>query len=152
MLYANESSHASSPADCVSLLIWASSAGLLDRRGVSVPTSWEARSLWPLLNEREPSIRNVVYAELARDHIQTGAEYLVMRRDSEWKLVHYLGEPDGEFFDLVKDPGETRNLWNSANHREMRDKLSREVLEWSVRSALQSRMLPTRKPQQPMPI
>jgi hypothetical protein len=50
------------------------------------------------------------------------------------------------------DPGETRNLWNSANHREMRDKLSREVLEWSVRSALQSRMLPTRKPQQPMPI
>jgi arylsulfatase len=125
---------------------------ILEAAGVSVPTSWEARSLWPLLNEREPSIRNVVYAELARDHIQTGAEYLVMRRDSEWKLVHYLGEPDGEFFDLVKDPGETRNLWNSANHREMRDKLSREVLEWSVRSALQSRMLPTRKPQQPMPI
>lgn len=120
---------------------------LLDAAGVPTPGNWEARSLWPVLRGEQPSIRDVVYAELARDHIQTGAEYIVMRRDRDWKLVYYLDEPDGELFDLKADPEETHNLWFSAEHREKRDELVHELLVWSMRSTLQSRMQPSRKPQ-----
>jgi arylsulfatase A-like enzyme len=123
---------------------------LLEAVGVPVPAAWEARSLWPMLEGREPKIRDEVYAELARDHIQSGAEYLVMRRNDEWKLVYYLGETDGELYDLKADPGETRNLWASPAHREPRERLLRGLFEWSMLGSLRSRMAPTRKPQQPM--
>jgi len=120
---------------------------LLDTAGVAAPENWEARSLWPVLRGEQPSIRDVVYAELARDHIQTGAEYIVMRRDRDWKLVYYLDEPDGELYDLRADPEETHNLWASPEHRDKREELVRDLLVWSMRSGLQSRMPPSRKPQ-----
>jgi arylsulfatase len=125
-------------------------ATLLEAAGVPVPANWEARSLWPALSRREPCGREVVYAELARDHIQTATEYIVMRRDRDWKLVYYLGEPDGELFDLGKDPQEIRNLWSSSEHRGLRDDLVRALQEWSMRATLRSRMPAQRRPQQPM--
>jgi arylsulfatase len=123
---------------------------ILEAAGLPVPSNWEARSLLPGLARQEPCGRDIVYAELARDHIQTGAEYMVMRRDAEWKLVHYLGEPAGELYNLRDDPGEVHNLWESAAHRELRERLVREVHEWSMRGNLRSRMPAQRKPQQPM--
>lgn len=123
---------------------------ILEAAGVAVPSNWEALSLLPALSGGEPVGRDTVYAELARDHIQTGAEYIVMRRDRDWKLVYYLGEPDGELYDLRADPGEVRNLWDDAEHRALRERLVKELLEWSMRGGLRSRMLGSRKPQQPM--
>lgn len=123
---------------------------VLEAAGVNIPSNWEAKSMLPGLMRQEKVGRDVVYAELARDHIQTGAEYIVMRRDRDWKLVYYLNEPDGELFDLKNDPGEVRNLWASAEHREQRDRLVGEVLHWSMQGTLRSRMPPQRKPQQPM--
>lgn len=123
---------------------------ILEAAGISVPENWEARSLWPALLGGEHYERKAVYAELARDHIQTGAEYMVMRRDHEWKLVYYLGEPDGELFNLRDDPAESHNLWASQVHRELRDRLVKELHEWSMRGTLHSRLPPQRKPQQPM--
>lgn len=123
---------------------------LLEAAGVHVPETWEARPLGAVLDGREPTIREAVYAELARDHIQSGAEYIVMRRDEEWKLVYYLGESDGELYNLKRDPQEARNLWTAAEAREPRERLLRELFEWSMRGSLRSRMPPQRKPQQPM--
>ncbi len=123
---------------------------VLESAGVGVPSNWEARSLLPALLRQEKVGRDVVYSELARDHIQTGAEYIVMRRDHDWKLVYYLNEPDGELFDLRTDPGEIRNLWASAGHRGERDRLVGELLHWAMQGTLRSRMPPQRKPQQPM--
>ncbi|MBI3373360.1 MAG: sulfatase-like hydrolase/transferase [Betaproteobacteria bacterium] len=123
---------------------------ILEAADVSVPPNWEARSLLRALSGGEPVARDAVYAELARDHIQTGAEYIVMRRDRDWKLVYYLGEPDGELFDLQSDAGEVRNLWHASEHRELRERLVRELQEWSMRGTLRSRMPARRKPQQPM--
>jgi arylsulfatase A-like enzyme len=123
---------------------------VLAAAGVPVPQHWEALSLWPILEGREPRIRETVHAELARDHIQSGAEYVVMRRDAEWKLVYYLGEPDGELYDLKRDPQEVRNLWTASEAREQRERLLRDLFEWSMRGSLRSRMPAQRKPQQPM--
>jgi arylsulfatase A-like enzyme len=123
---------------------------LLEAAGVPVPQQLEARSLWPMLAGGDEAARDAVYAELARDHIQTGSEYMVMRRDARWKIVHYLGERDGELYDLAADPGEVRNLWRDPAHREQRDALDRSLLTWSMQSTLRSRSAPTRRPQQPM--
>ena len=39
-----------------------------------------------------------------------------MRRDKRWKLVWYLGETNGELYDLESDPDELYNLWNSKKY------------------------------------
>lgn len=123
---------------------------ILEAAGVAVPSNWEAHSVLPMLSGGESAGRDAVYAELARDHIQTGAEYIVMRRDRDWKLVYYMGERDGELYDLRADPGEVRNLWDAAEHRPLRESLAKELLEWSMRGGLRSRMPDSREPQQPM--
>ena len=125
---------------------------IMEAAGVDVPKSFEARSLWPILQGNSEQVRSEVYAELARDHIQTGAEYIVMRRDDRWKVVYYLGEPEGELYDLAADPGELRNLWSSPEHLVHREAMVKELLEWSLRSTIASRQQPTPKPQQPMRI
>jgi len=127
---------------------------ILEAAGVEVPKFFEAKSLWPVLSGDSKQIRSEVYSELARDHIQTGAEYVVMRRDERWKLVYYLGETYGELYDLASDPEEIRNLWSSPEHIERRAAMVRDLLEWSVRTAISSRQAaaPKPKPQQPMHI
>lgn len=122
----------------------------LEAAGVTPPASFEARSLWPILRGQTPQIREAAYSELARDHIQTGAEYIVMRRDARWKIVYYLGEPDGELYDMENDPAELHNLWASTDHTELRERLVKDLLVWSLRGSIASRQQPTPKPQQPM--
>ncbi|MBK6650266.1 MAG: hypothetical protein IPG42_11575 [Betaproteobacteria bacterium] len=99
--------------------------------------------------ERE-SVREAVYAELARDHIQTGAEYMVMKRDARWKIVYYLGESHGELYDMLNDPGELCNLWSSPELASMKETMIKDLLVWSLRSTLAGRQQETPKPQQPM--
>jgi arylsulfatase len=123
---------------------------VLEAAGVTPPASFEAKSLWPILKGETSKIRTEVYSELARDHIQTGAEYMVMRRDERWKLVFYLGEAYGELYDLQTDPGELQNLWSSEAHMELRERLVKDLLVWSMRGSIASRQQPTPKPQQPM--
>lgn len=72
--------------------------------------------------------------------------------DNRWKLVYYLGEPDGDLYDMVEDPGERRNLWAHPGHHDRREQMVKELLEWSLRSAIASRQTETPRPQQPMHI
>jgi arylsulfatase len=123
---------------------------VLEAAGIAPPSSFEAKSLWPILKGEAEAIRTEVYSELARDHIQTGAEYMVMRRDARWKLVYYLGETCGELYDMSADPGEVRNLWSSPEHTELREQMVKDLLVWTVRASIASRQQATPKPQQPM--
>jgi arylsulfatase len=123
---------------------------VLEAAGIAPPASFEAKSLWPILKGEAEAIRTEVYSELARDHIQTGAEYMVMRRDARWKLVYYLGETCGELYDMSADPGEVRNLWSSPEHTELREQMVKDLLVWTVRASIASRQQATPKPQQPM--
>ena len=123
---------------------------VLDACGVGVPKNFEAKSLWPILKGEVNEVRTEAYSELARDHIQTGAEYIVMRRDAKWKIVYYLGETYGELYDMEGDPDELRNLWSSPAQAELRDRLVKDLLVWSLRGAISGQQQPTPKPQQPM--
>jgi len=126
---------------------------ILELGGLEVPDNWEARSLLPLLGVGEPPagpFREHVYAELGRDHIQSSAEYLIMRRDPHRKWVVYPGTDEGELYDLDADPGETRNLWANPAHRAQRERAVAEMLEWSVLGTYRAHRKPTPKPQAPM--
>jgi arylsulfatase A-like enzyme len=125
---------------------------ILDAAGVPLPETWEARPLPGVCGTPAESARDVVYSELGRDHIQTGAEYIVMRRDRDWKLVYYLGESDGELYDLANDPEERRNLWDVTDHADRKQELLFALQQWSTGSMHRASLPPTRKPQAPMAI
>ena len=125
---------------------------ILESAGVPVPKNWEAESLWPLIDDPQAPGRDAVYAELARDHIQQEAEMMIMRRDRRWKVVFYLGQENGELYDLETDPAESRNLWHDPEHRALRDELVGKLLRWQVQGTLRSRIRPREKPQQPMAV
>jgi len=124
---------------------------ILELASVAIPGNFDTRSLIPVCTEGMPG-RDVVYAELARDHIQSGAEFIIMRRDAEWKLVWYLDEPDGELYRLADDPDEVVNLWAVREYAEKREELLRDPQEWAIRGMLQTRLGPSRSAQVPMPI
>ena len=125
---------------------------ILEAAGLDIPDDWDAESLWPCLSgDADAPGDGVVYSELARDHIQTGAEFIVMRRDCNWKIVWYLNEDDGELYNLQSDPAEVHNLWFNEDHTDLRDKLVDELRDRAISGMANSRQGQILKPQQPMP-
>lgn len=126
---------------------------ILDAAGVAVPAGFEARTLWhDLHGQAGPEPRDAVYAELARDHIQTGSEFILMRRDRRWKIVLYLDDAAGELYDLQADPGEVCNRWHDESLRALRDEWSTACQRWLARGTLFANRRPSRAPQQAMRI
>lgn len=124
---------------------------ILDFAGLPTPDDFEATTLLPNLGgPGEPSDDEVVYSELGRDHIQSGAEYIVMRRDRDWKLVFYQGESDGELYDLKADPDEVENLWTDTDYAEQRETLTVKIKNWIIENMRRAHMPPTRRPQPPL--
>jgi arylsulfatase len=126
---------------------------ILQAAGVAIPEDFEAQTLYGAIQGSEGfQPRDAVYSELARDHIQTGSEFILMRRDKRWKIVLYLDDTYGELYDLSVDPQEKENLWNAQAHRTVRDELSIASMSWLARGALTANQRKGRKPQQAMKI
>jgi arylsulfatase A-like enzyme len=113
---------------------------LLELAGVPVPETWETVSALPALRGDEGiSGREHVFAEQAGDNVLTGTDLQTMVRTREWKLVHYLDQPDGELYDLRADPGEHANLWHRPEHQGIKRDLIDTLLSWRLRSGLRPR-------------
>ena len=100
---------------------------LLEAAGIEVPSYLEGRSLRGYLDaEAEPpSPREFVYCE---------DNYQIMMRSPTHKLVYYIGQEQGELYDLQADADELSNLWDSLPHREVRNALVARLLEWLAAS------------------
>lgn len=111
---------------------------VLELAGIEPPASMEARSLLPALKGQEWKPREYVFAEQQKDGILTGTDFMTMVRGRDWKLVHFLEEPHGQLFDLVNDPDELDNLWDSADpaHQGKKRELLDVLREWRIRSQL----------------
>ena len=107
---------------------------ILELAGAAPPQPIEALSLKPALESDSFEGRPFVYAEQSGDGNFTTSQFMTMVRDRHWKLVHFLGEKDGQLFDLKSDPSETRNLWNDPEHKETKDDLLQNLREWRIRS------------------
>ena len=107
---------------------------ILEYAGIEVPEWMEARSLMPYLHGEPEQERDCVFAEHANDKLLQGTDFMTMIRKGKWKLVHFVDCPEGQLFDLEKDPREVDNLWDDANHLDVRDALVADILNWRIQS------------------
>jgi arylsulfatase A-like enzyme len=98
---------------------------LLEYAGVNHPSdaSLPGKSFLPLLTGRCMPEREsvVVYDEYGP---------VRMIRSREWKYVHRYPYGPHELYDLVRDPGETVNLFGSQEHNETVEALRFELEMW----------------------
>jgi arylsulfatase A-like enzyme len=99
---------------------------LLQAAGVDVPTYLEGTSLLPYLEAPEQAV--------ARDFVYAEDNYQIMMRSQTHKLVYYIGQECGEFYDLRDDPHELRNLWDAPATRDHRQKHTERLLAWLATS------------------
>jgi arylsulfatase len=113
-------------------------ATVLDWAGAKHPAASQAKSLMPALHGEAWPGREAVFAEQAGDLVLTGAALFSMVRDTRYKLVHIVDSSEGQLFDLQGDPGEMKNLWADAAHAEVRHRLLHALLEWRMRSSIET--------------
>jgi arylsulfatase A-like enzyme len=114
---------------------------ILDLAEADHPDGWEAQSIMPYLTGQEDNgLREYAFSEQSGDFILTGTEMMTMVTDGEWKLVHYLGQSDGELYHEPTDPREKRNLWSSGDsaHESKKRELLDQLLQWRIRSDLKT--------------
>ncbi|MEM7144368.1 MAG: sulfatase-like hydrolase/transferase [Verrucomicrobiota bacterium] len=110
---------------------------VLELAGLEPEATMEAESVLGALRGDEGwRGRDCVYAEQARDGNFGYASWMTMARTERWKLVHLLGEEDGQLFDLEGDPGEVRNLWFDEGHAEVKREMVARMLDWRMASGL----------------
>ena len=78
---------------------------LLDYAGIAAPASLEGRSLRPLVEGQAPAWREFVAAECC-----TGGDARMIRTARHKYIAFARGENREMFFDMERDPGETKNL------------------------------------------
>lgn len=106
---------------------------LMDLAGIPIPNSLPGKSLKPILENPDTSLRKFLITELSidpADSTKTGR----MITDGRYKyMVYSYGARNEQLFDLQNDPGETLNLaYNSAYagiRSKMRQNLNARILE-----------------------
>ena len=110
---------------------FASVFGML-RIAIPAGVKQEGLDFSPLLRGQKIPWRDAIFGQY--DLHNLGLAYMRMIRTGNWKLVrhHHANELD-ELYDLQNDPGETRNLYNDAQHRTTREELQRKLTAWQQR-------------------
>ena len=98
-------------------------------------------SLRPVVEGRERHPRQYVYAEEGTSGLRPEPELLSMIRSETHKLVYFSGGSAGQLFDLVADPGETRNLWGQEAYRAVQHELTSALLDWLYSNTFKHREL-----------
>ena len=101
-----------------------------DAAGVELPEAAQGSSLLPIATgEADPdhhrdSVR-CEYFDALDPHFTGGTEttYGTMYRDKRYKLSIYHSQGVGELYDMQEDPWEHNDLWDSPEHRDIRDQL-----------------------------
>jgi arylsulfatase len=100
---------------------------ILEAAGVEAPSYLEGRSLLPYLSGPPAGFK-------PREYVFCEDNYLVMMRSTAHKLVYYIGQEQGELYDLEHDPDELDNLWDRAESRDLQERLIRDLLAWLAAS------------------
>lgn len=74
-------------------------------------------NLMPLFTGQTDKLRNWVISE---NHVQRTKFYQKTYIEERYKITWYMHTDEGELFDLVADPHEYTNLWNSADHQQLK--------------------------------
>ncbi len=103
---------------------------ILDLAGLPVPPQLEGKSLLRLANSADPEFRKEWYYQYYEWPNPEGVRPHRGIRTNEYKLIHYLLEPqEFELYDLKNDPGETRNLYGDPLYASQQQWLWKRMLE-----------------------
>ncbi|MFN7919951.1 MAG: sulfatase [Bryobacteraceae bacterium] len=103
---------------------------VLEAAGVSAPAGLDGASFLPLLQGKQTKWRNEFLYEYywERNFPQTPTVHAL--RGDRYKYIHFHGIWDiDELYDLERDPLETTNLIDSAEHREIVRTMNRRLFE-----------------------
>lgn len=92
----------------------------LDYAGIDAPRTMTGVSQRDVWNGKTPSARDHIIVE---NHHQPTTIHVKTRVDARYKITVYCDRPYGELFDLKKDPGEMKNLWDDAASQELKKEL-----------------------------
>ena len=101
---------------------------ILGAAGIETPTYMEGRSLLPYGDE------NSADQVTPREFVFSEDNYEIMMRSKTHKMVYYIGQEDGELYDLVADPGELWNRWDDTEYAETKTYLQQQLLNWLASS------------------
>ncbi len=90
------------------------------------PPPLPGKSLRPQLEGRADKVHDYVIHETDMDANGLRIRTFITER---YRFTVYPGKPWGELFDLLEDPDELYNLWDSPDYQELKDDLYREFLE-----------------------
>ena len=93
--------------------------------GVEVPLSMSGVDQTAVWRGEAAGAREHVVVE---NHHQPTTLHLETYVDRRYKITVYRGRTYGELFDLESDPGEVRNLWDSAEHQGLKCELLRKFV------------------------
>lgn len=92
----------------------------------------QGQSIWPMLTGETAKLRDDVYCE----YYESGSPkyegrraFVTMIRTQTHKLAVAHGLETGELYDLQNDPNETKNLWASATHRDIKLSLMQRLCD-----------------------
>ncbi len=116
---------------------------LMEMSGIKADNSIAGRSLMTLIHGKVKRWRRACFSEI--DHsmsmyreLRQNSGRRVMVRTKRWKLVYFMDErvkdKDGVLYDLKKDPGETKNLYNDAKYARAVKRLERLAQKWNQNS------------------
>jgi arylsulfatase A-like enzyme len=95
---------------------------LLDFAGVKIPAYLDGRSNLARLKKGDTNcIPDKVYCQ---------DNYMTMVRTENRRMIHYAGQPYGEYYDMESDPLEQKNLWSDSSRQEEIRRLRMEYLQW----------------------
>ena len=104
-------------------------ATILDRVGLEPFNGNQGQSFLPAIQGQEAS-RDEALIEYNDGGKRLGFESPARVRalvTAKWRYTVYRDHPWGELYDLQNDPNETENLWDSADHRQIRARLSERL-------------------------
>lgn len=100
----------------------------LDAAGVKYDAKWfDGRTVLDLVRGRTEGWRP--WIDLEHSTCYAPQNYWSALTDGRIKYVYYAADGRQQLFDLEKDPGETRNLAASAEHRQLLDTWRRRLVE-----------------------
>ena len=103
---------------------------LLEAAGLEPSPGIQGRSLTGLLEGKTTGHRDSVYMENYVPRMGATKPVLataLRTRTHKLAIYHSLGA--GELYDLARDPGEVRNLWDDSAHRGIREELTLELMK-----------------------
>lgn len=108
---------------------------ILDYAKAPIPDWMEAQSLKDLLEGNTNIGRARVFVEQSDDAIMTDSNFVVMVREGPWKMVYFIDHKTGQLFNLDNDPQEIHDLWPDPEKSELKQRLTKEILNWRLESS-----------------